>query len=132
MRISDWSSDVCSSDLGLTPLAMATAPIATQAKVPMVVTAAATSAITEASPYIVRTSFTLPQATLGIARWAADHDIGTVVTLVSDYAPGADAAAAFRTVFTAGDGEVVEEGSEERRVGKACGSTCRSRWSPSH
>src|SRR3546814_12007273 len=109
MRISDWSSDVCSSDLGLTPLAMATAPIATQAKVPMVVTAAATSAITEASPYIVRTSFTLPQATLGIARWAADHDIGTVVTLVSDYAR-----------------------SEERRVGKECVSTCSSRGSQVH
>src|SRR5688500_1439640 len=47
---------------GLTPLAMATAPIATQSKTPMVVTAAATSAITNASPYIVRTRFTLPQA----------------------------------------------------------------------
>ena len=36
---------------GLTPLAFATAPLATQAKVPMVVMAAATSAITERSPY---------------------------------------------------------------------------------
>jgi branched-chain amino acid transport system substrate-binding protein len=39
---------------GLTPLAMATAPIATQAKVPLIVTAAATSSITEASPFIAR------------------------------------------------------------------------------
>ena len=46
---------------GITPSALATAPIATQSKTPMVVTAAATSAITERSPYIVRTSFTLPQ-----------------------------------------------------------------------
>ena len=54
---------------GLTPLALATAPIATQSKTPMVVMAAATSSITEASPWIVRTSFTLPQVTLGIAEW---------------------------------------------------------------
>src|SRR5215217_9564544 len=47
---------------GLTPLALATAPLATQGKVPEVVMAAATATITEASPYIVRTSFTLPQA----------------------------------------------------------------------
>ena len=47
---------------GLTPLALATAPIATQSKTPLVVMAAATSSITEASPFIIRTSFTLPQA----------------------------------------------------------------------
>ena len=41
---------------GLTPLALATAPIATQAKTPMVVMAAATSSIIKASPYIVRTA----------------------------------------------------------------------------
>ena len=46
---------------GLTPLALATAPIATQSKTPLVVMAAATSSITQASPYIIRTSFTLPQ-----------------------------------------------------------------------
>lgn len=94
---------------GLTPLALSTAPIATQAKVPMIVTAAATSVITEKSPYIVRTSFTLPQASLGIARWAAENDIRTVVTLVSDYAPGLDAAGAFREVFTRAGGEIVQD-----------------------
>jgi branched-chain amino acid transport system substrate-binding protein len=41
---------------GLTPLALATAPLATQAKTPMVVMAAATSVITERSPFVVRTS----------------------------------------------------------------------------
>src|SRR5262245_610044 len=46
---------------GITPSALATAPIATQAKVPEVVMAAGTSSITEASPFIVRTSFTLAQ-----------------------------------------------------------------------
>ncbi|TAM53862.1 MAG: ABC transporter substrate-binding protein, partial [Burkholderiaceae bacterium] len=43
---------------GITPSALATAPIATQSRTPEVVMAAATSSITEASPYIVRTSFT--------------------------------------------------------------------------
>ena len=47
---------------GLTPLALATAPVATEAKVPEIVSAGATAMITEKSPYIVRTSFTLPQA----------------------------------------------------------------------
>ena len=51
---------------GLTPLALATAPIATQSKTPLVVMAAATSSITEASPFIIRTSFTLPQAAVAM------------------------------------------------------------------
>jgi branched-chain amino acid transport system substrate-binding protein len=94
---------------GLTPLAFATAPIATEAKVPMVVMAAATSSITEKSPYIIRTSFTLPQATLGIAEWAAKNGIKKVVTLVSDFAPGIDAETTFKSRFTLNGGQVVGE-----------------------
>jgi branched-chain amino acid transport system substrate-binding protein len=94
---------------GLTPLALATAPIATQAKVPQVVMAAATSIITENSPYIVRTSFTLPQVTITIADWAAKNGIRTVVTLVTDYGPGLDAEKAFKERFARGGGQVVEE-----------------------
>jgi len=94
---------------GLTPLALATAPLATEAKVPMVVMAAATSVITERSPYIVRTGFTLPQVTVGIADWAAKNGIKKVVTLVSDFGPGIDAEAAFKVRFTAAGGQVVEE-----------------------
>jgi len=55
---------------GLTPLALAVAPVATEAKVPEIVTAAATAMITEKSPYIVRTSFTLPQAAAPMAQWS--------------------------------------------------------------
>jgi branched-chain amino acid transport system substrate-binding protein len=94
---------------GLTPLALAVAPIATQAKVPQVVTAAATAIITEQSPYIVRTSFTLPQATVPMAEWAAKNGIKKVVTLVSDYGPGIDAEKAFKESFTKGGGEVIAE-----------------------
>ncbi len=91
---------------GLTPLALAPAPLATQAKVPAVVMAAATATITEASPFIVRTSFTLPQATVPMAEWAAQNGIKKVVTLVSDYGPGIDAEKAFTGAFTAKGGQV--------------------------
>lgn len=93
---------------GLTPLALATAPIATQSKTPMVVMAAATSSIIEASPFIVRTSFTLPQATVGIAEWAPKNAIRKVVTLVSDYGPGIDAEKAFIARFSRDGGQVLE------------------------
>ena len=94
---------------GLTPLALATAPIATQAKTPMVVMAAATSSIIKASPYIVRTSFTLPQVTLGIAEWATKNGMKKVVTLVSDYGPGIDAEKTFTSRFTLNGGTIPAE-----------------------
>src|SRR5438067_7607137 len=68
---------------GVTPAALAAAPLATQAKIPEVVMAAGTSIITERSPYIVRTSFTLPQSSVIIADWAAKNGIKKVVTIVS-------------------------------------------------
>lgn len=94
---------------GLTPLALATAPIATQGKVPMVVTAAATATITEASPFIVRTSFTLPQATAPAADQALKSGWKKAMTLVTDYGPGIDAEKTFKERFAAGGGEMVGE-----------------------
>src|SRR3954454_13758223 len=94
---------------GTTPLALATAPIATQSKTPMIVTAAATSIITEQSPYIVRTSFTLPQVTVPIADWAAKNKIKKAVTFVADYGPGLDAEKFFKSQFKLNGGEVVGE-----------------------
>ena len=93
---------------GITPSAMATAPIATQSKTPMVVMSAATSSITLASPYIVRTSFTLPQVSVALANWAPKNGIKTVVTLVSDYGPGLDAEKFFKERLTFNGGQVVE------------------------
>src|SRR6201985_1357955 len=92
---------------GITPSAMATAPIATQAKVPEVVMAAGTSSITEASPFIVRTSFTLAQSAVPMAEWAAKNGIKKVVTLVSDYGPGIDAEKSFSEKFKADGGPVL-------------------------
>src|SRR6202046_1906241 len=94
---------------GVTPAALAAAPLATQAKVPEVVMAAGTSIITERSPYIVRTSFTLPQSSTIIADWAVKNGIKKVATLTSDYAPGHDALNFFKEHFVAGGGEIVEE-----------------------
>lgn len=93
---------------GLTPLAMATAPIATQSKTPMVVMAAATSIITEASPYIVRSSFTVPQVLTTLADWASKNNVKKVVTLVTDYAPGVDSEKYFSQRFVFNGGQVVE------------------------
>ncbi|HYA07907.1 MAG TPA: ABC transporter substrate-binding protein, partial [Xanthobacteraceae bacterium] len=93
---------------GVTPCALAVAPLATEAKVPEIVTAAGTSIITEKSPYIARTSFTLPQSSVPIADWAAQNGIKKVVTMVSDYAPGADAQKSFSAEFTAKGGQIIE------------------------
>jgi len=92
---------------GLTPSAFAVAPVATEAKKPMVVMNAATSAVTTKSPYIVRTSMTLPQNSAPIASWAARNKIKNVFTLVADYGPGQDAEAQFTKTFTAAGGTIV-------------------------
>ncbi len=94
---------------GLTPLALATAPLATQAKKPMIVMAAATAMITEQSPFIVRTSFTLPQATVPMADWATHNGLKRVATLVTDYGPGLDAEKAFKERFARDGREVVAD-----------------------
>ncbi|WP_408596723.1 ABC transporter substrate-binding protein [Limnohabitans sp.] len=93
---------------GLTPLAFATAPVATQSKTPMVVMAAATSSITQASPYIVRSSFTVPQVVTALADWAYKNNIKKVVSLVTDYGPGVDSEKFFKDTFIANGGVVVE------------------------
>jgi branched-chain amino acid transport system substrate-binding protein len=92
---------------GLTPNALAVAPVATEAKKPMIIMNAATSIITTKSPYIVRVSMTLPQITQPMAQWAAKNGIKKVYTVVADYGPGLDAEAAFTKAFQAAGGEMV-------------------------
>lgn len=94
---------------GVTPAALAAAPLATQSKTPQVVMAAATSSITEASPYIVRSSFTLPQVSVAMGDWAPKNGVKTVVTLVADYGPGNDAEKFFSERFQLNGGKVVEK-----------------------
>ena len=93
---------------GLTPLALAVGPVATQAKGPAVIMAAGTSTIVATSPYFVRTSFTLPQNTAPMAQWSAANGIKTVVTLVSDYGPGLDSEKAFKAEFEGKGGKVID------------------------
>ena len=93
---------------GVTPGALAVAPIATEAKIPEIVTAAGTSIITERSPYIVRTSFTLAQSCVPMAEWASKNGIKKVVSMVSDYAPGVDSETTFKEAFTKAGGQILE------------------------
>ncbi|MBU6259949.1 MAG: ABC transporter substrate-binding protein [Burkholderiales bacterium] len=91
----------------LTPSAFAVAPVATEARKPMIVMNAATSSVTTKSPYIVRVSMTLPQNTAPIANWAAKNGIKKAFTLVADYGPGQDAEAQFKKTFSADGGTIV-------------------------
>jgi branched-chain amino acid transport system substrate-binding protein len=93
---------------GLTPEALAVAPVAEQAKKPMIIMNAATSVITTKSNYIARFSMTLPQISGPMATWAVKNGIKKVVTLVADYGPGIDAETTFKTFFLGGGGQVME------------------------
>jgi branched-chain amino acid transport system substrate-binding protein len=93
---------------GTTPSALAMAPIATEAKVPTVVTISGTSVVTERSPYYVRTSFTLGQQSGIIADWAIKDGSRKAVSVLSDWAPGAEAGKVFEANFTKGGGQVLE------------------------
>jgi branched-chain amino acid transport system substrate-binding protein len=93
---------------GVTPAALSVAPLSAESKTPEIVTAAGTSIITEKSPYIARTSFTLAQSVVPMADWAVDNGIKKVVTMISDYAPGIDAEKSFTAEFKKKGGEILE------------------------
>src|SRR3546814_2816713 len=100
MRISDWSSDVCSSDLGtgagLEECRIAAFDGRTQGLVP-----------------------TLHQALIAQMQ-------GGLRSVFQHRAQGRALEALLQAV------DDCRDRSEERRVGKECVSTCRSRWSPDH
>jgi branched-chain amino acid transport system substrate-binding protein len=93
---------------GVTPAALAVAPLSAESKLPQIVTAAGTSIITEKSPYIARTSFTVAQSTVPMADWAAQNGIKTVVGMNSDFAPGIDTENYFKSEFTSKGGKVID------------------------
>jgi branched-chain amino acid transport system substrate-binding protein len=93
---------------GLTPLAFATAPVATESKTPMIVMGGATSVIPQRSPFIVRAGFTVPQITAPIAQWATRNAIKRVVSCVTEYAPGLECEKTFIRFFTEGGGTLIE------------------------
>jgi branched-chain amino acid transport system substrate-binding protein len=93
---------------GTTPSAMSMAPIATEAKIPTVVMISGTSVVTERSPYYVRTCFTLGQQSGIIADWAIKNGSKKAVSVLSDWAPGAEAGKVFEQHFTQGGGQLLE------------------------
>src|SRR3546814_19065079 len=101
MRISDWSSDVCSSDLGEDRIVVNEIALAFEQHRLML------PAGVEVEPAIV-----------------ADRDEGGFKLVLE--LPPLRRDARLRLDRTLA--EVGLERSEERRVGKECVSTCRSRW----
>ena len=91
----------------LTPNALAAADVSAQAKKFMVVMNAATSIIITKSPYVIRTSVTLPQVMDTFGTWAAKHGIKQCYTMVTDYGPGHDSEAAFQGAFKKAGGEII-------------------------
>ncbi|MES2535949.1 MAG: ABC transporter substrate-binding protein [Pseudomonadota bacterium] len=94
---------------GFTPEALAVAPVAQAAKVPMIVMNAAAAGLTGKSDYMVRVAQSLQTVASPMAAWALKNNIRKVVTLVSDYSPGIDSETAFINTFTAGGGQVLEK-----------------------
>jgi len=91
----------------LTPNALAAADVSAQSKKFMVVMNAATSIIITKSPYMIRTSVTLPQVMETFGTWAARSGIKKCYTMVTDYGPGHDSEAAFQRAFKEAGGEIV-------------------------
>jgi branched-chain amino acid transport system substrate-binding protein len=95
------------SGLILTPNAMAVGDVATEAKKFTVIMLAATAIITTKSPYMARTSLTIPQLHDTFGKWAYKSGIRKIYTMVSDYGPGHDAEAEFHRSFKEAGGEIV-------------------------
>jgi branched-chain amino acid transport system substrate-binding protein len=94
---------------GITPTALSLGQLVTQAKIPTVVIISGASITIDRSPYMTRTSFTLGQSSMIMGEWAAKNGSKKVVSLVNDWAPGAEAETAFVNAFTAGGGQVMEK-----------------------
>src|SRR3546814_15847882 len=114
MRISDWSSDVCSSDLG------------NVVEHGVIASGAKQSSRAAELDCFVATLLAMTESDVMLS-WLHARPDGEVVRS----APRRHAAvgAAFQYLQLLADHDPVELRSEERRVGKECVSTCTSRWS---
>ncbi len=92
----------------LTPNGIAAGDVSKEAKKFMVLMNAATSIVTTKSPYMTRTSMTIPQLNQAFGKWAAMHGgVKKAYTMVTDYGPGHDAEKSFQVGFTSGGGQVL-------------------------
>lgn len=90
--------------------ALAIIDVVNEAKVPFLIMNAAASMITTKSPYVARTSITMWQASYPLGDVSfKEFGIKSVAVAYANYAPGKDAAEAFKTSFTAAGGKVVLE-----------------------
>ena len=94
--------------IGITPTALAIAPLVTEAKKATLVMSSGASITTTKSPYFVRAGFILSPQSWIMGEWAFKNGSKKVVTLVNDWAPGIEAETAFKTRFTQVGGEIVE------------------------
>jgi len=92
---------------GFTPNAAAVAPVAAEAKVPMIVMNAAAGGLTARSPYMARVSFSFPDVVPPMADWAMRQGYKKAYVMVADYAPGHDVETAFIAAYKKAGGEVV-------------------------
>jgi branched-chain amino acid transport system substrate-binding protein len=92
----------------LTPNALAAGDVSAEAKKFMVVMNAATAIITTKSPYMARTSVTIPQLNESFGAWAYKKGgVKKAYTMVSDFGPGHDAEGSFQRGFKDAGGEIV-------------------------
>lgn len=93
-----------------TPNVLAVAKMSTQAKMPIIVSNAATSGILKNAPYMVRFGWTTAQITAPLAEWMArEGGIRKAYALFSDYGPGLEAGAVFKERFVGAGGEYLGE-----------------------
>jgi branched-chain amino acid transport system substrate-binding protein len=93
---------------GITPTALAMAPVVSEAKVPTVVMVSGTSILTERSPYFVRASVTLGQQAAVMADWATRNGSRRTVGIITDWTPGTEASKVFEQHFNNGGGQVLD------------------------
>jgi branched-chain amino acid transport system substrate-binding protein len=93
---------------GITPTALAMAPVVTEAKVPTVVMVSGTSILTERSPYFVRASVTLGQQSAVMADWATRNGSRRTVGIITDWTPGTEASKVYEQHFKDGGGQVLD------------------------
>ena len=92
----------------LTPNGIAAGSVSKAGKKFMVLMNAATSIVTTKSPYMARTSMTIPQLNYAFGKWAATHGgVKKAYTMVTDYGPGHDAERSFQAGFKAAGGQIV-------------------------
>jgi branched-chain amino acid transport system substrate-binding protein len=93
---------------GLSAELLPSASLFTEARKPVVIMLASTTAVAEKSPFFVRTSCTIAQSSGVLAEWAMSSGLGKAVTLVSEFSAGLEAEVTFADNYKAAGGQVVE------------------------